>query len=262
MKTESLHGICRISIVSMRLEPDHRSEMVNQLLFGEHFTVLKESDDGKWIKISSAHDRYEGWIQTEQFHEISAEYFEQVGLSDYKICTDLFSSILFNKTQVNIAIGSILPISSNELFKMEHLAFNGESKSLGQKRDAEFIEQIARKYINAPYLWGGKSPLGIDCSGYTQMVFRIAGYSIPRDSSQQVSCGRNVEDLSLALPGDLVVLSNESGVVDHVGILLENSRIIHASGKVRIDTLETDGIRNTKINKLTHHLNVIRRIIL
>lgn len=247
----------------MRSEPNHRSEMVNQLLFGEHYTVIKESDDRKWLKILSALDRYEGWIQIEQYHEISSEYFDQVGLMDYRICIDLFTSILFNKSQVNITIGSILPISTNELFEMhEHLAFNGESKSLGQKRDADFIEQIARKYINTPYLWGGKSPFGIDCSGFTQIVYRISGYTIPRDSSQQAMSGKLVEDISLSKPGDLVVLNNANGVIDHVGIILENNKIIHASGRVRIDQLDSEGIQNLETKKHTHHFHSIRRVII
>ena len=247
----------------MRMEADHRAELVNQLLFGEHYTVLKESEDRNWLKISSAIDRYEGWIQKEQFHQISNEYFEQVGLMDYKICTDLFSSILFQKSQVNITIGSILPISSNEIFEMdEHLAFNGESKSLGQKRDADFIEGISRKYINTPYLWGGKSPFGIDCSGFTQIVFRIAGYSIPRDSSQQAISGKQVEDFSQALPGDLLIFNNENGKIDHVGIFLEGSKVIHSSGKVRLDVLEANGIKKAESNRITHYLHGIRRIIL
>ena len=263
MNTEDTYGISRISIVSMRLEPDHRSEMVNQLLFGEHYTTIKESADGKWIKVSCALDRYEGWIQKEQFHEISFEYFEQVGLSDYKICLDLFSSILFNKTHVHVTIGSILPITSNEIFQMdEHLAFNGESKSLGQKRDSDFVEQIGKKYLNAPYLWGGKSPLGIDCSGFTQMVFRISGYSIPRDSTQQAITGRHVEKLSDSHPGDLLIFNNDSGNIDHVGILLENEKVIHASGKVRIDILEPEGVKNVDTGRITHQLHSIRRVII
>ena len=256
------YGICRLSLIPMRMEPDHRSEMVNQLLFGEHFSVNRESDDGKWLKIMSALDRYEGWIQVEQFHEITSDYFEQVGLMDYRICTDIFSSILFNKTQVMITMGSILPISSNELFEMdEHLAFNGESKSLGQKRDADFIEQTARKYLNSPYLWGGKSPFGIDCSGLTQMVFRISGYSIPRDSSQQVVSGRHIEDFKESSPGDLIIFNDDSGKIDHVGIMIENQKIIHSSGKVRIDEITVDGIRNSDTGRITHNLHSIRRII-
>ena len=95
MKEDKKYGISRISFVSMHADPDHRSELINQLLFGEHYSVLKESEDGKWLKIASAIDRYEGWIQKEQFHEISADYFDQVGLMDYRICTDLNASILF-----------------------------------------------------------------------------------------------------------------------------------------------------------------------
>ena len=246
----------------MRSEPNHRSELINQLLFGEHYLVLKDSDDGKWLKISSAIDRYEGWIQSEQYHQISQEYYEQVGLMDYRICTDLNTSILFNKTTVNITIGSILPISSNELFEMDgHLAFNGESKALGQKRDSDFIEQIGKKYLNSPYLWGGKSPYGIDCSGFTQMVYRIAGYPIPRDSTQQANSGRLVKGFDAARPGDLIVFADSSDKIDHVGILLEEDKILHASGRVRKDSLLSEGIFNVENKRITHYLHSIRRII-
>lgn len=262
MREDQKYGICRISIVSMRSEPNHRSELINQMLFGEHYSILKASEDNKWLKISSAIDRYEGWIQKEQVHEISAEYYHQVGLMDYRICTDINASILFNKSRVNITIGSILPISSNELFEMEgHLAFNGESKALGQKRDADFIEQIGRKYINTPYLWGGKSPFGIDCSGFTQIVYRIAGYSIPRDSSFQATSGKGVERFEESQPGDLIILADESNKIDHVGILLEDNKIVHASGKVRIDRLIEEGIIQNKNKLITHYLHSIRRII-
>jgi cell wall-associated NlpC family hydrolase len=142
-----------------------------------------------------------------------------------------------------------------------HLAFDGDSKALGQKRDSDFIEQIGRKYINTPYLWGGKSPLGIDCSGFTQLVFRIAGYSIPRDSSQQASTGKPIENFEMAKPGDLIIFTNESNNIDHVGILLEENKIIHASGKVRIDKLVQEGIIPHEKKIISHYLHSIRRVI-
>lgn len=257
------YGICRIAIVSMRMEPDHRSEQVSQLLFGEHYSVVDSSEDKKWVRISCAYDEYEGWIQKEQFHTISTEYYDQIGNSNYKISTEISSSILFNKSYRNITIGSILPISTNELFETEqHLAFGGESKSLGQKRDADFLELIARKYLNTPYLWGGRSPFGIDCSGFTQMVYRICGYMVPRDSSMQLNAGKLVSDFSSIHPGDLAILKDENGIVDHVGILLSDNKIIHASGKVQIDKFLPEGIKNMDTKLVSHHLHQIRRVII
>ena len=257
------YGICRVSLAPMRSLPDHSSEQVSQLLFGEHYTVEEFSADGAWLKIIAGYDKYEGWIQKKQHHLITVEYFEQLVNSDYKICTDVFSSILFNKHRLNILIGSILPITVNEIFKMEEqFAFNSESKSLNQRMDGEFVKQISLKYLNAPYLWGGKSPFGIDCSGFTQMVFRISGYLIPRDSTQQAEHGEMVIDVAQAKCGDLAFFADDQNIIDHVGIILSEGNIIHASGYVRIDKLTGVGIINSETGSLTHRLHSIRCILI
>ena len=254
-------GIARISIIPLRESHSNKSEMVSQLLFGDHYTVLEVSENEKWLKIKMSFDGYEGWIDMNQHHSISDEYFVQINNSDYKISLDLSSTILFNKHQTNIVRGSILPISTNEIFKIEEqLAFNGESKSLSEKRDAEYLLQIARKYLNSPYLWGGRSPFGIDCSGFVQIVFRICGYKLPRDASQQVSFGEEVDIIDAVL-GDLAYFKNGEGRIVHVGIISGEGQIIHASGKVRIDTLSDAGITNKLTNVLTHQLHSIKRIL-
>ena len=255
-------GVCRLSLIPIRSESDHRSQMVSQLLFGEHYSVTEYQEDGKWLLISNGYDKYEGWIQIEQHHEITGDYFEQIQYSDYKICTDLFASILFNKHNVNILIGSILPISVNELFKMEEqLAFNGESKSLSQRMNFDYVKQTALKFAGAPYLWGGRSPLGIDCSGFIQLVFRIAGYFLPRDSTQQILHGELVPEITQVEGGDLVFFVDDNEKVDHVGLVLDNSEIIHASGHVRIDTMTEDGIVHSGYQRLTHKLHSVKRIL-
>lgn len=115
-------------------------------------------------------------------------------------------------------------------------------------------------YLNAPYQWGGKSPFGIDCSGFTQMVYRLAGYQLKRDASQQVMQGKTVA-LSDAQVGDLAFFTNEAGRITHVGLMLDNNRIMHASGKVRIDTLDEQGIIHHETKQYTHQLNIMKRII-
>ena len=254
-------GIARLSIIPVRAEASDKSELVTQLLFGDHYTITGISENKKWIRIQIYFDQYEGWVDAIQHHQISEDYFNQINNSDYKICTETASTILFNKHQTNIVMGSILPIATNEIFKVEEqLAFNGEAKSLSSKRDFEFLKQTAKKYLNAPYLWGGRSPFGIDCSGFTQIVFRICGYLLPRDASQQVKKGEKVS-IEDRKEGDLVFFNNDDGKIVHVGILLEKDEIIHASGKVRIDTLNDKGILNNESQRITHKLHSIRRLI-
>jgi gamma-D-glutamyl-L-lysine dipeptidyl-peptidase len=256
------YGVCRLSLVSVRKEPSDKAEQVTQLLFGDHYHITEKSKDGKWLKILSYYDEYNGWIDAKQHHLITEDYYNYINQAEFKITTDITSSLLYNKSPVAILMGSIIPISSSELFKMEEqFAFNGDTKNVGQKREFEFLKAIAQKYVNAPYLWGGKSPFGIDCSGFTQMVFKICGYKLLRDSSQQALQGRAVKGLPEYLPGDLAFFNNTEGAITHVGILLDKDRIIHASGRVRVDNITEEGILNFETKIYTHQLSHIRRVL-
>lgn len=255
-------GICRLGIVPVRKVPSDRSEMVTQLLFGEHYVVTDTTENQKWHQIIIDYDGYTGWIDHRQHTVISEAYYNQINHSEYKLCLDTTTSILYHKSPITIVIGSVLPIATSELFKMEEqLAFNGDAKSEGQRRDFDFLSDIARVYLNAPYLWGGRTPFGIDCSGFTQMIFRLTGYHLKRDASQQVKQGSEVISLGESSPGDLAFFSNEQGAVTHVGLILPDHKIIHASGFVRIDTLDEQGIRDAGNGMLTHSLSAIRRIL-
>jgi len=256
------YGVCRLSLVSVRKEPAHQSEQITQLLYGDHYSVIDKSKDAKWLRISIYFDQYEGWIDATQHHYISAEYFTYINQAEFKITTDLTSSMLYNKSLQLILMGSMIPISSSELFKMEEqFAFNGEAKNVGQKREFEFLKNIALKYLNSPYQWGGKSPFGIDCSGFTQVVFKICGYKLLRDASQQASLGKLIGGLGDALPGDLVFFKNKEDQIVHVGILLDSERVVHASGRVRIDHINEEGILNLESKVYTHQLSHVRRIL-
>lgn len=260
---EKNYGVCRLALVQVKREPDNRSEQVTQLLFGDHYEVLSHSADGRWLYIKIFTDAYEGWIDIKQHHSITSEYFNQINHANFKITTDLAAGILYKRNPITILMGSIVPISNSELFKMEEqFAFNGEAKSLGQKREFEFLKSIAFKYLHAPYQWGGKSPFGIDCSGFTQMVFRISGYSISRDAYQQAGCGRPVTNFQNALPGDLAYFYNGGGNIGHVGVILEDYKIIHAAGRVKIDQLTEEGIVDLESNEINHHFAGIRRILI
>lgn len=258
---ETDFGVCRLSLVPVRKEPADQTEQVTQLLFGDHYSVIEVSPDKKWIRIRIHFDQYEGWMDAKQHHPITKEYFQHINHAEFKITTDITSTLLYNKSPQVVLMGSMIPISSSELFKMEEqFAFNGEAKNVGQRREFEFMRLITLKYLNSPYQWGGKSPFGIDCSGFTQMVFKICGYMLQRDTSQQVNQGKAVETLAASKPGDLAFFADEKGKTVHTGILFNENKIIHASGKVRMDTVTEDGILNAEAGRITHRLSGIRRI--
>jgi hypothetical protein len=246
------YGVCRLSVVSVRKDPANTSEMVTQLLFGEHYEVLELRDSRDWCRIRIDFDQYEGWIDVRQHHSVSREYFDYINRAEFKITTDITSSILYHKSPQIILMGSMIPISSSELFKMEEqFAFNGEAKNVGQKREFEFLKTMALKYLNAPYQWGGKGPFGIDCSGY----------KLSRDARQQAIQGKLLKNDEPFKPGDLAFFKNTTGEIGHVGILLEGDRIVHASGRVRIDHFIEEGILNSETKIYTHQLTCIRRIL-
>lgn len=209
--TDASKGICRLSVVPMRKEPDYKSEMVSQVLFGEHYSVIDIDTTKCWLYIELNFDQFGGWIPVDQHFDITQDYFEQINLSDYKVSTDLSSTIYFQKKFVNILTGSILPIATNELFKLEEqIAYNGESKSLTQKREFEFLKEQLKKYLHAPYLLGGKTPFGIDASGFIQQIFKLSGYRLPRTLELQSKYGDEVKSIEEIRLGDIAFLLEES----------------------------------------------------
>jgi hypothetical protein len=259
---EVSYGICRLSLVSVRKEQTHLSLQITQLLFGDHYLVGEEASHGLWLRITICFDGTEGWIERKQHHAISQEYFEQINTTDFKITTDICSTILYKKSPITILLGSIVPISQSELFKMdEQFAFNGESKSLGQKRDFEFLKAISMKYLNVPEQEGGKSPFGVDGIGLAQVAFRISGYSISRSTEKLVMHQKTVKNIDNVRPGDIAFfISRKEGKVK-TGLLLEENKVLHADGRVKIDHLSEDGVLDIETKIFTHELKSIIRIL-
>ena len=251
------YGISNLSIVPMRNEAADQSEMVNQVIFGEHFKVLEIRK--KWSKIRLAHDSYEGWICNKQWIEIEEDIYKQLDKEVATITTDILDIITKTHHQP-IVIGSILPSykSGHALINNEMYQFDGLTTPGFIKKDK--LVENALMYLNAPYLWGGRSPLGIDCSGFTQMVYRLQGVDLPRDAYQQAEVGTTLSFVEESEPGDLAFFDNTEGKITHVGIILEDNHIIHASGKVRIDRIDQQGVFNTTIGNHTHKLRLIKSI--
>jgi hypothetical protein len=251
---ESTHyGICNLSIIPLRKEPNDASELISQVLYGELFKILESNS--KWSLIELAFDQYQGWIDNKQFQKMEQQKFEKLLTTQPQYSKNLVEHIEQNNIILfPVVMGSNVGVCET----MEH-QFDGATIS-GRQPKKSLID-TALMYLNAPYLWGGKTPFGVDCSGFVQMVYKLNGYPLLRDASQQATQGEVLSFIEESEAGDLAFFDNDEGNIVHVGILLNDNYIIHAHGKVRIDRIDHLGIFNPDTGKHTHQLRVIKKMI-
>ncbi|APZ46710.1 hydrolase Nlp/P60 [Polaribacter reichenbachii] len=255
-----MYGICNLSIVPLRAESTDQSEMVSQVLFGECFTILEKNKN--WSKIKLSFDEYEGFIDNKQFEEISEELFHKISHQTHIYAGEVIDYITdVSGNLLTIPLGAHLPFYENQHFSINEKKFQFEGKVFSGAHSKNEIIQTAFIFLNTPYLWGGKTPFGIDCSGFTQMIYKLCGHKLFRDAHQQAKQGEVLSFIEESEPGDLAFFDNEEGEIIHVGIILKDYHIIHAYGKVRIDTLDHSGIFNNDLHTHTHKLRVIKKLI-
>jgi len=254
-------GIAFLGSAPLRAETSDRAELVNVVLFGETFEILDKQ--AKWSRIRLHHDLYEGWIDNFQYQELSNEDFNRIQSGNRHVCSETVQLLQAEDATKSILIpqGSLLPLFDGKTTAIGEQVFKFEGEQTAGTGTREALVHTAFSYLNAPYLWGGRTPFGVDCSGFTQMVYRQYGASIPRDAGQQAMKGHTLSFLEECLPGDLAFFDNTEGAITHVGIVLEDGKIIHASGRVRVDGLDQSGIYNASLGRHTHKLRVLKRLI-
>ena len=247
------YGICHLGVVPLRKENDHKSELVSQLLYGDAFKIIDQRKD--WYKVRLLWDAYEGWVTQNQTVLIEQEQYNALQQKDFRCTQNLIDFIHLNKQEIfPVPLGSDL----RGLSLLNHsIEGNNEAQALSKEK----LIKTAYKFLHAPYLWGGKTPMGIDCSGFTQMVYKIHGFPLKRDAWQQAQQGTTLSFIDESEPGDLAFFDNKEGAIIHVGILLQNHFIIHAHGKVRIDRIDQTGIFNVEKQTHSHKLRLIKSML-
>lgn len=242
---------CNLSIVPLRAESSHRSEIVSQVLFGENFEILEEGID--FTRVRLIETKYEGWIQKHQFASAVLSGVLRNSIVDIAGAKAISGSKTVNLQHGTPIVGNTITIGEEQ--------YNIE----GKFRDTNLADfntefpKLIQYYKNAPYMWGGRSIFGIDCSGLSQVMYKHFGVSLLRDAYQQADSGITVDFITEIKAGDLAFFDDEAGKITHVGVLIDNETIIHASGRVRIDKMDSQGIFNAELNRYTHNLRIVKR---
>ncbi|MBN2667453.1 MAG: C40 family peptidase [Bacteroidales bacterium] len=248
--------VCCNVFVPLRQGPSHRSEMLSQVLFGEKYTIIDHV--GHWYRIETLFDNYTGWIDTDHLQHSPA------GNDDAGLVLNR-SLLCYREDGTKLVLEAGCEVYDPDFEKNSFMAGSktfstGTGFSQSYLKVSETLADTSLKFINSPYIWGGRIPSGIDCSGFVQLVYKIQGIKIPRDSWQQAEAGTNISFLEETLPGDLVLFDDERGKITHVGMILSRGLVIHASGRVRIDTIDHQGIFRKDKGGYSHKLRTIRRI--
>ena len=257
-------GICYQAYIPMRKVPDEASEMVNQVLFGESFSVIEEIKTKNFSLIRLHHDQYEGWINTKCIRFVSDKDFEEYSKLPALITHDVLN-FLQSETSADpmlIGCGSILRLSSPSKIRNRDIEYKIPEIPLNDpSKNRKNLVNYGLKLISIPYLWGGRGSFGFDCSGLCQNLYRQVGIEIPRDASAQAIMGHPLIFIDEAQAGDLAFFDDAEGNIIHVGMILNEDTILHASGRVKIDLIDHQGIFSQEQNRYTHSLRLLKKIV-
>ncbi len=247
---------CNLSVVPVRAEPSEKSEMISQLLFGERCEI--HTSHSGWAHIRTLDDDYEGWCSLNQLSLMAADTAIE-HTKRKKILVSQTGSVIEGSIEKLISFGSILHTEGQPTQAVLQ-PMEGRWREFPIRSSVTQLIEDAQLFMGTPYLWGGRSIFGLDCSGFIQILFKANGISLPRDARQQVHIGETINFREEAKAGDLLFFDNTEGDITHVGILIDGKNVIHASGFVRSDQADHYGIFNRDTGSYTHKLRIIKRI--
>ena len=256
-------GIVTLSLVPLRTNPTEQSEMCSQLLYGERVEILETNE--RWLRVRNFADDYIGWVDKKMIRLLTEKEEAELAKAEFRLVQVplSFGETADENRKILLVGGSLVPYVNNLQYQFgskdffTNQAYVVESEVCGER-----IAHLAKQYLNAPYLWGGKTALGIDCSGLVQVVYKMCNIRLPRDANKQVEHGQTIDFLAETRAGDLAFFENDEGKIIHVGILLASNKIIHASGWVKIDNIDSQGIISGETGEHSHKLRILKRIIL
>ncbi len=262
---DNIQVINALSVVPLRSNPSHSSEMISQVLFGELLEVIEK--DKEWLKVKSFYDDYTGWLDEKQVVYLNENEAKELKASEVWLTKQVHNKAIkeSNKSDIYLPAGARLPFFDAGKFSLASHHYTLENtRGAVEPKSVHFKDEVlalAQQFLNTPYLWGGRTHFGIDCSGFSQIVYKILGIQIKRDAWQQAEQGKLVDFLAEAQPGDLAFFDNEEGRITHVGIMMNNHQIIHASGRVKIDEIDNQGIFSSDLKRYSHQLRIIKRYV-
>ena len=259
----SPYGICRISIAFVRQLPSHKSYLVTQVLFGEYVKIISKKNKD-WFRIECLWDGVIGWIDPKQFHVLKDKQLGKMQKECKTFTLDHLHGLNSSSSTIPISIGSNLPHCDGINVKLPFGQFQYHGQIVNTEQflpSKKLLLNITKRYLHCPYLYGGRSILGLDASGFTQVVYKLMGCNLPRSCDAQALEGEDIGFRSQAKPGDLAFFENDQGQIDHVGILLEEESIMHVYGQVRLDKLDQEGIFDLQKKKYIYKLRTIRRVV-
>ena len=259
------------SIIPIRKEPSETAEQLTQMLFAQTGKVIGREE--KWLQLRLDEDGQTGWADRKMLTIISND--EKASLADSgeaKVVMPMAYAVSQNGQTIPLTAGTLLPhYKTDGSFSLLGAEFRIDPQMVlphPQELNSDNIMRTTRFFLNVPYLWGGKNAMGMDCSGFTQIIMSLFGKHLLRNASEQAKQGKRIASLKTARTGDLVFFNHadtdpDKTQISHIGILIDNERVIHCSGRVKVEKIDDNGILSYEPDgkaHYTHHLAAVRRV--